>query len=719
MQNISQYSNGFSLEILQGRARLVFDAPDSKVNLLTEEILAAFDRTLDSLNDSSNISILILESGKKDSFIAGVDVHDIQDINTPSEALDKAKKGQAVLDKLAALPFPTLAVIQGACMGGGTEMSLACDYRIAVDNPQTVIGLPEVKLGIFPGMGGTQRLPRLVGLTASLPLILSGEPVDARRALAMGLVDACLPEKDGGKAAVEFTAKILSGMGAKIRRQRRRKRPFFSRLLESNPVTRALIFKAARKTVLKRTGGHFPAPLAAIRLIQKSIGTSLKKGLRMEREAFSSMAVSPVSKNLIHVFFGIRRIRKMPDFPDVPEPRDIHSAAVCGTGIMGPAIAWLFSAADIPVHLKGRSLDSAARSLGFVQKLYDRGVRKRLISPENARKKMAFVSASDSPKDLAGRDFAIEAVAEDRILKEQFLSQMEQALPQDAVIATCTSSFKVEDLGKALYFPERFIGVHFLYPADRSPLVEVIPGNRTDKDVVASTVNLLRRLKKTPLIVQDCPGFLINRILCIYLLEAASLWQEGYTYRFIDETMELFGMAAGPFSLLDRVGVDTAFKAAGILEENYNWGFALPEEVLETMSKHHWLGRKSGAGFYIRKGKKQISNPGLKNVSGPDKQKKTERDGEKIRERLICAMTAEAVRCLEDGVVSTPLHVDMALVLGTGFPAFRGGLLRHVDSLGLALILDRMQEYSRRLGPRFGPPGLLARMAKNSENFYP
>jgi 3-hydroxyacyl-CoA dehydrogenase/enoyl-CoA hydratase/3-hydroxybutyryl-CoA epimerase len=705
------------LSIRDGQAHLIFEALNYEVNTLTGDVLAEMDRIFDSLKDSTEIRCLFLESAKPHNFIAGVDIHDILDIQTQEDAQERLDRGHFVFDKLDALPIPTIALIQGACMGGGTEMALACDYRIAVDSPQTKIGLPEVKIGLFPGLGGTQRLPRLIGLTAALPIILSGEPVDARKALAIGLVDACLPEEDREKAADRFAAEILAGGDQKTGRRRRRKRSLFSRLMESNPLSRSLILRTAQKTVLKRTLGHYPAPLAAIRLIRDSIGKSLTRGLQMEREAFSRIALSQVSKNLIHIFFGIRKIRKPPDIRNAPDPREIGYAAVCGTGIMGPAIAWLFSAADIRVLLKSRSLDSAAGGMERVRNLYSRGVYKGRIGPEEAKRQMKLVSASDAVKDLAGRDIAVEAVAEDLVVKAEVLTEIEEALPEEAIIATCTSSFTIEELSANLVCPERFIGLHFLYPANRSALVEVIPGERTDSEVTVSVLHLIRRMKKIPMVVKDCPGFFINRILCRYLLESVALWQEGIPYPRIDQIMKSFGMAAGPFELLDKVGVDTGLKVAGHLEKTYGWNIPVPESVGKAMMENAWLGRKTGKGFYSRRGKTSLPNPDVESLGAEIGPRGDQDSEENIPTRLVGAMIVEAARCLEEDVVPSPLHVDMALILGTGFPPFRGGLFRYAEAVGISLMKYQLRTFEQSLGPRFSPPDYLRRLSDN-RRFY-
>ena len=718
MTTVGPSTHNVRLDILDGQAHLIFEDHSHVVNILSGDVLAEMDRIFDLLRDNLEINALILESAKPGSFSAGIDVHDILDIRTPEDAMEKLNRGHEVFGKLGTLPFPTIAMIHGPCMGGGTEMALACDYRIATDTPQTKIGLPEVRLGVFPGLGGTQRLPRLIGLSAALKLILSGDPVDAKKALKIGLVDACIPEADKNNAAAQFASSVLDGKGQWIREQRHKKRPFWSRLIEASAEGRYLVFQLAQKKVQKRGGYHYPAPQAAIRLIRKSLDKTLAEGLRLEAEAFSRIALSPVSKNLIHVFFGVREIRKQAKISDAPEPREINSAAVIGTGIMGNAIAWLFSAADIPVLLKGRSMGSAALGLGKIQNIYSRRLDRGMLSKKEEKRKLAFVSASDTQKDLAWRDIAIEAVVEDLGIKKQILSEMEQALPEDSIIASCSSSFTVGELAEDLAFPERFIGLHFLFPADRSPLVEIVPGEKTEREVTASALGLARSMGKTPLVVRDCPGFLINRILCLYLLEAVALWQEGHAFSLIDEVMTSFGMMTGPFALLDKVGVDTGLTVANNLEAAYGWNLPVPEILTETILSNSWLGKKTRAGFYLSKGKKLFPNPGLKALFGKSRRKKIEQSGGEIRNRLLGAMICEAARCLEDSVVPGALHVDMAMILGAGFPAFRGGPLRYADAVGLPKIIRLFQDCSRRLGPRFSPPKKLLSIVERG-GFYP
>jgi 3-hydroxyacyl-CoA dehydrogenase / enoyl-CoA hydratase / 3-hydroxybutyryl-CoA epimerase len=696
-------------------AWLVFDDPARKVNILSTPVMERLDRLLEEVGAAAaagRARALVVRSGKDGTFMAGADLDEIASIDEPSEGSAQAARGQAVFQRLHDLAIPTVAAIDGVCLGGGTELVLACDVRLASDRGETRIGLPEIRLGIIPGFGGTTRLPRLIGMVAASDLILTGRAVDARRAQKLGLVH----ERVHPTVLVNRARTMALTMASGGRPPRRARPPLPHRLAQATPIGRRLILNQARKRVLKETRGNYPAPLAALAVMRRSAGKPLGRGLAIEADAVGRLIATPVSKNLIHVFRLMEGARKA---APAAAPRPVDRVAVLGAGVMGGGIAQLLAYQGITVRLKDIDRRALATGLRHARSQFDRLVARRRLRPREAEDRMGAISPSLDYSGFGTVDLVIEAVVERLDVKTGVLREVEQAVPSRAVLTTNTSSLSVTAMQEALERPDSFGGMHFFNPVHRMPLIEVIRGERTSDEAVATIFQLALRLGKTPVIVADGPGFLVNRILTPYLNEAGYLLHEGASIAEVDEALLDFGMPMGPFRLLDEVGLDIARHAGATMYEAFGARFA-PAPALQALEQTDRLGRKNERGFYVyENGRHQRPDPSvyddLREVIGSERR---ELGTVEIRDRCIMPMINEAARILEDGVARSPGDVDLAMITGTGFPPFRGGLLRYADRLGLEIVVDRLAGFQRQHGPRFEPARLLVERAEAGQGFY-
>ena len=682
-----------------GLAHLVMDDPARKLNVLDSVAIASLEAALLELEHAAELRGVIVVSGKPGSFVAGADVHAIGAITDPAQVLAIVRRAHAVFARLAALRAPTVAAIDGVCLGGGTELALACDSRIASEEPHTQIGLPEVLLGIFPGFGGTTRLPRLIGVSAALDLILTGRSLDARRALKLGLIARAVPAAWLVENAHRRLAE-LERRPAGARRDRYSPKGMSAALLESAPG-RAIVFRQARAMTIQRTQGHYPAPLAAIDVMQAGIGRPLPDALRLE-ERIAELVVGPVSKNLIRIFLLSERAKKGSPVADASiKPVVIGALGLIGTGTMGGGIAELASRAGIRVRMRDVSPKSLTRALVTVRELIDERSRKRRGPAHERDAQLARITTTLELEGFGRADATIEAVVEDLEVKRRVFGELEARMNADALLATNTSSLSVSELGAGLAHPERFCGFHFFNPVHKMPLVEVVRGARTTDSTIVTAVALARRLGKTPVVVADAPGFVVNRILTPYLREAMHLLEEGYALVDIDGAMRTFGMPMGPFEVLDEVGIDVAHKAAGVLGRAFP-GRMAPAPVLDKLVEAGRFGKKSGLGFYRHRGHRREPDPGLAALLGLARQR-TPHNREALAERMVLAMINESAHCLDDRVVSEAGSVDLAMVFGAGFPPFRGGPLRHADALGIPKVASRLNALRAERGERFEP----------------
>jgi 3-hydroxyacyl-CoA dehydrogenase/enoyl-CoA hydratase/3-hydroxybutyryl-CoA epimerase len=698
-------------EVTPGIYKLLFDLPGEKVNILSIETMKELGEILDKLKALKGVKGLIIISGKKDIFIAGADVKQFKPaFEDPALGKKLIDQGQDVYNKLAALPFPVVAAINGACLGGGTELALACSHRIATDNPKTVIGLPETQLGIIPGWGGTQRLPRLVGLQQGVEMIASGAPVKGAKALKIGLVDALAAPEFLESAALKFIQNP---------KKRKIKRGALSWLLEKNPLGRSLLFSQARKAILKKTKGFYPAPLLALDVIQKTAGMPLKKGLQVEADAFIQNASDhvDVATHLINIFFGQEQLKKQAGFPgDLPKGRPVKDVAVLGAGTMGGGIAWLFCNKLIPVRVKDINWEAIGHATQASWEVFSKLLKKRKTTPNEATRKFHELSWTLDYSGFDKVDFIVESAIEDLGIKRKIYQEVEAVVSNDTIIATNTSSLRISDLAEGLKHPERFVGMHFFNPAPLMPLVEVIAGPKTSAETVATTIELAKRLGKVPLFTGDCNGFLVNRVFIRAANEALFLLQEGVPLEQLDKAMLAFGMPMGSCELIDEVGIDVTAKVSKITEAAYGPRMATPP-LLKKLYEEKLLGKKSGSGFYLHKGKNKSPNPKAKAIIKSFAKTNPLLTDDQIIERILLAMIQEASLCLEEKIVSDPKFVDLAMVFGTGFPPFRGGVLAYADSIGLPQVQEKLEALAKRFPERFEPTAQIKEMAKHNRTF--
>ncbi|HUH14121.1 MAG TPA: 3-hydroxyacyl-CoA dehydrogenase NAD-binding domain-containing protein [Longimicrobiales bacterium] len=699
----------------QGVARLVFDRPDARVNILTQAVMERLDTLLGEIEEGARdggIRSLVIRSGKAGTFIAGADVNEIAGVTDPEEGRRAAARGQAVFRRLEHLPVPSVAAIDGVCLGGGTELALACTYRIAADRDETQIGLPEVRLGILPGFGGTVRLPRLVGLRAALDMILTGKSVNARKAQRTGLVDERVP------AAILYErAHELARDPAAIReRAGRRSKGLGARLLEDTAPGRRVVLAMARKQVLKETRGHYPAPLAILETVRRTLPLDIDRALAVEAEAVGRLVATPESKNLIHIFHLMEAAKKKA--PSAP-PREVERMAVLGAGVMGGGIAQLAAYRGITVRLKDIQSEALTTGLSHAHELFQKAVRRRRLSEGEASDAMARISPTLDYSGFGALDLVVEAVVERMDVKKTVLREAEEKLPDGAVLASNTSTLSITEMGRALQRPERLCGMHFFNPVHRMPLVEVIRGEDSSDEAVATVFAAARKLGKTPLIVRDGPGFLVNRVLGPYLNEAGWLLSEGASVADVDRALVDFGMPMGPFRLLDEVGWDVAGHAGAVLHEAFGERLE-PAPVMAALGRTGRLGKKAGKGFYgYEKGRETgVDESVYADLGEAVPRNRREVSEEEIVDRCVLAMVNEAARILEDGIVAEPGDVDLGMITGTGFPPFRGGLLRWADTRGAGWVKERLEAFRAAHGARFAPAPLLKRLAEHDGRFY-
>ncbi|MDX1492627.1 MAG: 3-hydroxyacyl-CoA dehydrogenase NAD-binding domain-containing protein [Longimicrobiales bacterium] len=705
-------------------AWITFDDPERSMNVLTEAVMLRFGEALDEARGAARESrarALVIRSGKATSFIAGADIDAIGGVEDPDVAKEQIRTGQSIYNDLANLPVPTVAAIHGVCVGGGVEMSLACDQRVLSDSSKTKMGLPEVQLGILPAWGGTTRLPRLIGLQASLDLLLTGRNVDPGKARRIGLATDVVPAELFDQKVREFVLAVLDDPS----RGEVRKQKLMNRLLEATPPGRAVIFRMARKNVMEKTGGHYPAPLRILDVLSRTFSKSVEDGLEAEADAAAELVVSPVCKNLIHVFHMREAARKGTGLPEgsTAEPRTVETLGVLGAGVMGGGIGQLAASRGIRVYMKDIQHEAVTGGLRHAQELVDKARDRRKISRQEAAQQMERISGGLEYHGLSASDLVVEAIVEKMEVKKSVLAETEKHVSAECIIATNTSSLSVDEMATAMEHPERFCGMHFFNPVHRMPLVEVVRGSASSDEAVATVYQLALTLGKVPVVVGDGPGFLVNRILGPYLNEAGFLLSDGYSIESIDKVATEFGMPMGPLRLVDEVGIDVSGHAGEALHQALGDRLT-PAPVLRELGDTDRLGKKGGRGFYrYEKGKEQGVDdsvyselPSASPGKGPGDL--SEEDRSTIRRRLLLAMINEAARILDDAIVATAQDVDLAMIMGTGFPPFRGGLLRFADTLHTRGILHRLEELHQEHGARFAPAPALERMAERDQTFY-
>ncbi|MFQ5603304.1 MAG: 3-hydroxyacyl-CoA dehydrogenase NAD-binding domain-containing protein [bacterium] len=719
----SDKNGAFRLEVREnGVAFLIFDVPGEKVNILSSEVMTELNDWLEELKSKAGISALVFLSGKEDNFIAGADVAEIKDVYDPAEGAEKARKGQAIFQKIHDLPFPVVAAIQGACVGGGLELALACHFRIAKVHPKTKIGLPEVRLGILPGFGGTQRLPRLIGIQRALKLILTGKLVDAKWAGKLGIVDKVLPVDYPFSfmkaAAEEFAYNMQRKFARSAYEKKRNAKKLHALLLESNPFGRKILFEQAKKQALRTTRGHYPAPLKALEAVQKGIELPLQEGLEVEARLLGELIATEESKNLISLYYLNEALKKDAGVDKVKqEVREIKNVALLGAGVMGGGIAQYLADHEFAIRMKDINEEAVNVGLKRARQIFQKALDKKKINSREMQRKWSLISGTTDYSGFSQLDFVIEAIVENLEIKKAVFSEVEEKVKDSTILASNTSSLSITEIASAVKKPERVIGFHFFNPVHRMPLVEIIRGEKTSDETTITTVAFAKRMGKIPIVVKNSPGFLVNRILAPYINEATLMVEEGAKIDAIDRAMLDFGMPMGPLNLLDEVGIDVGYKVAKIMQKAFTERVT-PSKVIARVNEDGRLGKKGGKGFYIYEGKNKIVDHAVYGLLKDLIRQDTELSQQDMQNRLIFVMLKEAVLCLEEEIVRRPRDVDAGMIFGTGFPPFRGGLLKYADSLGLTTCVERMLDLQKQFGDRFEPPCLLQKMAEKNAKFY-
>jgi len=647
---------------------LELDKKDSPTNVLSGEILQQLDKILDAIKKELPIAV-VFKSAKQSGFIAGADINEFLQVSNQHEALELIKRGQNVFDKIENLPCPTIAVIEGFCMGGGTELVLACDYRIALDDKSTLIGLPEVKLGIHPGFGGVVRLTRMVNPLQSLEMMMSGRSLNCRQAKKMGVVDYIQPQRQLVRAATQIA----------LSTPEKRQMPWLGRLL-SLPFIRPLLTFIMKKQVAKKASiNHYPAPYAILDLWNKYFGSS--QMMHQEALSVASLVQGNTVRNLIRVFFLQTRLKGLGD-KKAFQPKHVH---VIGAGIMGGDIAAWCALKGFKVTLQEREPKYLSNAFVRAHKLFARKLKTR---HERNQVNDRLIPDCDGV-GVEHADVVIEAIFENIEAKQAIYKDIEPRLKKGAILATNTSSIPLETLSEVLKKPERLVGLHFFNPVAMMPLVEIVKTDKTPDNIIQQAAAFSRHIGKLPLPVKSSPGFLVNRILVPYLIEAVSLYDEGISAEAIDKAALDFGMPMGPVELSDTVGLDICLSVAENLSKSY--GFKVPG-ILKKLVDSKNLGKKTGSGFYHYKKGKAIKDrdADLGNQS-------------EIQNRLIYRLLNEAAACLREGIVDDLDLLDAGVIFGTGFAPFRGGPLHYSTQQGVDELSKHMQNYQQRFGDRFTP----------------
>lgn len=697
-----------------GIAQLIFDLEGSSVNKFDQLTLKELGEATSVIGESDARGVIF--SSAKSTFIVGADITEFTSLFATGPEAIRAWIGRAneVFNAIEDLSVPTVAAINGVALGGGFELALSADYRVALDS--ALVGFPEVKLGILPGFGGTVRLPRLIGPEKAIAWISQGTHFSSKVAVAERALDAIVADDDLIAAAERMIEDCLSGSLDYLAQRGIKTSP-----VPEKPEVIATLFAAAKPQVLKASGANYPAPLTAVETMERGVLESRAGALAEEHEGFIQLAGTKTAANLVQMFLNDQFLASKSRALSKGVPV-ISKAAVLGAGIMGGGIAYQSALRGTPIAMK--DIAQAGLDLGMkeAQTLVAKQVKRGKMTTESADKIIGSITPTLAYKDLVGAELVVEAVVENENVKKSVLAELESVVADDVIIATNTSTISVDSLATALKKPERFCGMHFFNPVPLMPLVEVIRGQKTSKETIASTVAYAKALGKTPIVVNNCPGFLVNRILFPYFGAFSTLVHEGADFRQIDRVMEEFGWPMGPAYLLDVVGIDTAVHAQAVMASGFarmELGF---ESAIDKLYAQGDLGQKSGRGFYEYvvdengRASKQ-PNPEIDAlIAGVSAERRSFSDSE-IRDRLMLALCLETVRCLEDGIVETAIEADMGLVLGLGFPKFRGGALRFIDQLGLAEFCKLADSYAH-LGSMVVPTAKLREMADAKQSFY-
>lgn len=706
-------SNSFSLAVRDDQIGVItMDIVGESMNVLKASFADEITALLAEIKANKQLKGLVFISGKPSSFIAGADISMLDNCETATEAQTIATMGQDMFNQLEQLSIPLVAAINGPCLGGGLELAMACHARVATTNPKTVLGLPEVQLGLLPGSGGTQRLPKLVGLQKALDMMLTGKQLRAAQAKKYGLVDDVVPESILLEAVVKLALK-----GKPQRADR--KLGLMDKFLEQTSVGRNIVFNQARKQTLSKTQGNYPAPIKILEVIQTGIEQGRLAGLAAEAEAFGQLCMTKESAALRSIFFATTEMKKETGAGDI-KPQQIHKAGVLGGGLMGGGIANVTATkAGIPVRLKDINPQGIANALQYSYSLLKKKRDRRFISQADLQKQMMLISGTTDYTGFHDVDIVVEAVFEDLSLKQKMVAEIEEHTHDKTIFASNTSSLPISQIAENAKRPENVIGLHYFSPVDKMPLVEVIAHDKTSPETIATTVAFAKKQGKTPIVVKDGAGFYVNRILALYMNEAANILLEGESIESIDTSLVKFGFPVGPIALLDEVGIDVGAKISPILSDALGERFVAPAAFDKLLADDR-KGKKNGKGFYLyndksKKAKKQVDSTVYNLLAITPASRLSQTD---ISNRCVAQMLNEAVRCLDEAVISSARDGDIGAIFGIGFPPFLGGPFRYIDSMGVTSLIAQLRSLESRFGARFTPAPLLLKMAEQQDKFY-
>ena len=708
---MSQY---FSTTSENGVTFVTFNRQDKDANTLAAPVLRELDALIDTLSNDSGVNGVVFISGKKDQFIAGADIDDISSFKNAKDAENGAKAMQDIFQKIHRLGKPTVAAINGACLGGGLELALACSWRVATTDEKTKLGLPEIQLGLIPGAGGTQRLPRLIGIAAALDMILTAKRIEGLKALKMGLVDACVPPGLIRSEAAKLAVK-RRGSSSSI------KKSLVQVALEGNLIGRRVMASKAKDAVTEKTKGFYPASYKALDAVFSGFETSLEKGLAIEAKHFGELTQTNESKALVHLFHATNAVKKHP-YKDAGKERfggnlKVASVGVIGGGFMGGGITTVCADRGIRVAVSDPNKDSLARLMRSAREFFFKKVKRRRLKAFEADSKVAQISPQLSPTGFGKLDVVIESVFEDIGLKQKILASLETNCQKDWVFASNTSALPLKDIAAKSANPERVIGMHFFSPVEKMPLLEVVVAENTAPWVVARIVELGSQMGKTIIVVKDSPGFYVNRALAFYLAEASIMLAEGVAIDYMDDALTGFGWPVGPISLIDEVGLDIGMHVLKTMEAAWPARFKTPPQF-KAVSDSGRLGRKNGKGFYTyTDGKRGHVDEGIYSLINVRPTRGLAKDI--LVDRCVLGYINESIYCLDDKVLPSPFEGDIGSVFGVGFPPFLGGPFKYIDMVGPMEIVKRMRALESQYGSRFTPAASLVKLAEAGGRYYP
>ena len=710
----------FQLEITDKKiAVLTFKNASLEMNVLSEEVLRELDAFLDDLRGNKEIKGLVIISGRADQFIVGASIEEIASFTSENQAANGATSMQQIYTKLEALGIPTVAAIHGNCLGGGLEMSLACRWRVVSDEANTLLALPEIQLGLIPGAGGTQRLPRLIGIQSALDMILTGRRINGKKAVKMGLADVVVPKAQILSVALEYATKKRSsqnstgsfGLTNEIKRW----------ALEGNPLGRSTIYSVAKKSVDEKTKGHYPASYSALKAVFDGMGKSLSDGLKLEAKLFGALAMTKASQSLIHLFNATTALKKNPYKEDVKKrfhDQAVATVGVVGAGFMGSGIANVCSDKKLKVLLSDPNKESNAKALASARKYFGKKLEQKRMKSFEVSQALARISPSLTTLGLERTDITIEAAPEILELKQKILQGLETKASPNWVFASNTSAIPLGEIARVSKDPSRVVGMHFFSPVEKMPLLEIVRTKHSSPWAIGRAFDLGQAMGKTMIIVNDGPGFYTTRALAFFLAEAAELLLEGNSIESIDSALVNFGFPVGPLALIDEVGLDVGAHVLETIEA------AFPDRLrkipgFDAILKSGRLGRKNGQGFYkYEDGKKQGPDDSI--LSHLKIQKNAPQlSPEEICDRCLYVFINETAHCLQEGILASAFDGDVGAVFGLGYPPFWGGPLKTVDLLGSKHVLEKLIELEAKCGKRYSPALLLKEAAEKNSLFFP